>query len=43
MTDFTQMKKDISNSFAKSRAADVINALKEKANVKDYRYKFDIF
>lgn len=43
MKDFTQMKRDISNSYTKSRAADVINAIKEKANVKDYRYKFDVF
>ncbi len=43
LPDYSQMKSDVSKSYGKSRMQDIINAIKEKANVKDNRYKFDIF
>ncbi len=42
LPDYTFIKKDIMRSYA-NRASDALLAVKEKANVKDNRYKFDIF
>lgn len=42
MPDYSMIKRDLMNQ-GKNRAAEALTAVKEKANVKDYRYKFDIF
>lgn len=42
LPDYSMIKKDIMRNAA-NRANDAFTAVKEKANVKDYRYKFDIF
>ncbi len=40
--DYSDIKRDLMKQGA-NRAAESLTAVKEKANVKDYRYKFDIF
>jgi peptidyl-prolyl cis-trans isomerase D len=42
LPDYSPLKKDIMRSYA-NRAADALTAIKEKANVKDFRYKFEVF
>lgn len=42
LPDYSYIKKDIMRSYA-NKALEALNAVKEKSNVKDYRYKFDIF
>lgn len=42
MPDYSMIKKDLIKQGA-NRASEALTAVKEKANVKDYRYKFDIF
>ncbi len=42
LPDYSMIKKDIMRN-ATNRANDAFTAVKEKANVKDYRYKFDLF
>jgi peptidyl-prolyl cis-trans isomerase D len=42
LPDYSPLKKDIMKSFA-NRAQEALTAVKDKANIKDYRYKFDTF
>lgn len=42
LPDYGGIKKQIMQSFG-NRAAEALAAVKEKANVKDYRYKFEVF
>lgn len=42
LPDYSYIKKDIMRSYA-NKALEALNAVKEKSNVKDYRYKFEIF
>lgn len=42
LPDYRGIKKQIMQSFA-NKATEALNAVKEKANVKDYRYKFEVF
>jgi peptidyl-prolyl cis-trans isomerase D len=42
MPDYSMIKKDLIKQTA-NRATEALTAVREKANVKDYRYKFDIF
>jgi peptidyl-prolyl cis-trans isomerase D len=42
LPDYSMIKRDILRSMS-NRANDALTAVREKANVKDYRYKFDNF
>jgi parvulin-like peptidyl-prolyl isomerase len=42
LPDYTFIKKDLIRQ-SSNRAAEALDAIKEKANVKDYRYKFEVF
>jgi peptidyl-prolyl cis-trans isomerase D len=42
LPDYSMIKRDIMRSMS-NRANDALTAVREKANVKDYRYKFDNF
>jgi len=42
LPDYTGIKNDMMRNMS-NRAGEALNAVKEKANIKDYRYKFDIF
>jgi peptidyl-prolyl cis-trans isomerase D len=42
LPDYNFVKNDLMKNMA-NKASEALNAVKEKANVRDYRYKFDIF